>query len=241
MPDLTKYLEQRNINGLDGPWVLLDGYFTQNDEVRGRKLFSFVRSFLVQSKRWPYSTSKRFTQNEIARFRSLAALQHQVPSLYYAFSGEIPWCSVFPNAEKVTLDLGNSIPALSLEVPVVSVAWEGEFFDEKRIGGTTLAPSLARVVNLVNIPQSYDLQTVSGDRATLSVRIHDENSRNTEHFLFIKKDILKRLLQKRRLSLFWYVWGERDWSIERIVNNMSADNRQNRRYKDFHSIHLPDF
>jgi len=126
-------------------------------------------------------------------------------------------------------------------VPVVNLAWEGEDFDGKRIGGTTLAPGLARVAKLVNIPQSYDLQTTSGDRATLSVRSREEDSRNTEHFLFIKKDILKKVLEKRRLSLFWYVWGERDWSIERILNDMSADKRQNRRYKDFHSIHLSDF
>jgi len=73
------------------------------------------------------------------------------------------------------------------------------------------------------------------------MRFGDGNSRNTEHFFFIKKDILKKLLAKKHLSLFWYVWGERDWSIQRIVNDMSADKRQNRRYKDFHSIHLSDF
>jgi len=72
------------------PWVMLDGYLTRQDESRGRRLFAFVRSFLIAKK----DTTKFvecLTKQSLAR-RWLP----EKPETHQVFSGEIPWCSVFP-------------------------------------------------------------------------------------------------------------------------------------------------
>jgi hypothetical protein len=47
LPDVNPYLRLTEVQKEEGPWIALDGFFEQEDEKRGRKLFCFIRSFLV--------------------------------------------------------------------------------------------------------------------------------------------------------------------------------------------------
>src|SRR5690606_10742017 len=42
IPDLKVLLQQDELEGGEGPWVLLDGYIGQQDEHRGRSMFGFI-------------------------------------------------------------------------------------------------------------------------------------------------------------------------------------------------------
>ena len=93
VPDLKPFIRQTSICDESGPWVALDGFVTQQDESRGRRLFAFVRSFFV-------------AKSEASAFASALAKQPlggrwlpEKPSTHYTFAGEIPWCSTFPNTE----------------------------------------------------------------------------------------------------------------------------------------------
>ncbi|MGZ0707618.1 NACHT domain-containing protein [Coraliomargarita sp. W4R53] len=97
-PNFTPYLKQNSIYGEKGPWVALDGYVNQEDEARGRKMFGFVRSFLV-----PKDNANSFS----------AALRKQPlggrwlpekPRSLYAFSGEIPWCNTIPTIKPQNIE-----------------------------------------------------------------------------------------------------------------------------------------
>jgi len=96
-PDLTPYLRQSAIRGESGPWVALDGFVAQQDESRGRRLFAFVRSFLV-------------AKNEAKAFAASLAKQPlggrwlpEKPECHYTFVGEVPWCDTFPKTKAVDL------------------------------------------------------------------------------------------------------------------------------------------
>lgn len=93
MPDLTPYLRQQRIRDEPGPWVALDGCVTQHDESRGRRLFAYVRSFLV-------------AKNEAKKFATFLTKQPlggrwlpDKPSSHYTYAGEVPWCDTFPKTE----------------------------------------------------------------------------------------------------------------------------------------------
>ncbi|MEG2970192.1 MAG: hypothetical protein RR808_01810 [Akkermansia sp.] len=93
--DMTPYLRVDKIGENDCPWVTLDGYIGQENKRLGRRSFCFVRSFIVK--------------NTIAE-DFLKYLSHrdiggrwvpEKPSVYYAFSGEIPWCTTYPEDGKI--------------------------------------------------------------------------------------------------------------------------------------------
>ncbi len=92
-PDLEPFIRQGSIQEETGPWVALDGFVTQQDETRGRRLFAFFRSFFV-------------AKNEANAFVTALAKQPlggrwlpEKPKTLCAFAGEIPWCSAFPSSE----------------------------------------------------------------------------------------------------------------------------------------------
>lgn len=93
VPNLEPFIRQASIGDDAGPWIALDGFVVQQDETRGRRLFTFVRSFFV-------------AKNEANAFATALAKQHlggrwlpEKPNAHYTFAGEIPWCSAFPKTE----------------------------------------------------------------------------------------------------------------------------------------------
>lgn len=85
-PDLEPYLTQETIGGLIGPWVMLDGYVSQGDKARGREVFAFVRSFLVDSKK--AATFAKALEKQSLGGRWLP----EKSSMSHTFAGETPWC-----------------------------------------------------------------------------------------------------------------------------------------------------
>jgi hypothetical protein len=89
-PDVKPYLQMIEIQGQPGPWIMLDGYFGQQDKDRGRKIFCFIRSFLV-----PKRIAKSFLSHLSKQGLGNRWLSEK-PSVIYTFAGEIPWCQTFP-------------------------------------------------------------------------------------------------------------------------------------------------
>jgi hypothetical protein len=91
-PTIGPYLHLKEIEGIQGPWICIDGFVEQQDKKRGRSLFCGIRSFLV-------------TQQDAATFLDYMSNFDfgerwipEKPSTIYTFAGEIPWSSVFlPN------------------------------------------------------------------------------------------------------------------------------------------------
>ncbi|MFO1500081.1 MAG: hypothetical protein U1G07_17110 [Verrucomicrobiota bacterium] len=89
-PRVEPYLRLGTIQDQHGPWVMLDGFFTQEDTRRGRRIFCCIRSFLIANR-------------SASRFQSLLTKQSlhgrwlpEKPSTVYVFAGEVPWSNNFP-------------------------------------------------------------------------------------------------------------------------------------------------
>lgn len=127
LPDVNPYLRLTEVQNEEGPWVALDGFVVQQDETRGRKLFCFIRSFLVDNP-------------DVASF--LDHLSHQdlgdrwlpeKPGVIYTFAGEIPWCATYP-------DNGASEFSFVIKEEIVTVEQtQTEFYlDGEKLGWTQI-------------------------------------------------------------------------------------------------------
>ncbi|MBI5184395.1 MAG: hypothetical protein HZA01_01545 [Nitrospinae bacterium] len=280
LPNVGPYLRLAEAHTEEGPWIALDGYVTQQDERRGRRLFCFIQSFLV-------------AKEEVESF--LNHLGHQYiggrwlpekPSVIYTFAGEIPWCDTFPhnnlsefafvtkeemvkikrNQKKLYLDdkklewteidlirhrlfhdsYGETeeqqnisdedlerievreVPVEVEEVkkeyanfnaliPVCDFGWEGYQTSASDAGhATTLAKKIASDLELIGQPQTFDLFTKNGSKATLNVSDQSGDFNNHQTMFFIKEDLLKIYLKKNDLSLVWAIWGEREYSSDQV-------------------------
>lgn len=90
-PSVTKYLRVSRVQNHNGPWVLLDGYFTQQCERRGRRMFCFIRTFTVRR-----SNATDFLKL-LARQSLAGRWLPEKPETYYTYAGEIPWSDMFPH------------------------------------------------------------------------------------------------------------------------------------------------
>lgn len=89
-PDITPFLRMTKVNDQKGPWIALDGFFTQQDEERGRRVFCFIRSFVV-ARRLATPFAERLRKQSLA-----GRWLPEKPELIYTFAGEVPWCETFP-------------------------------------------------------------------------------------------------------------------------------------------------
>jgi hypothetical protein len=299
-PDVARYFHQPSILSEQGPWVMLDGFLTREDESRGRRLFAFVRSFLVAK-----NEAKAFEQH-LAKQSLGGRWLPEKPAVIYTFAGEMPWCTTFPNsgaaemrfeiAERkvrvrrkqpfflldgkvvnlTSMDLmrfrvfgidpgitagSNTLTEKELDrvvrrdriveveevhkdlrkfrafIPVVDFRWEGRNVEGLPIHGAGLAKQLALSAGLVHLPQTHDLQTKDGIRATYGIAFQRQNFHNSEQFFFIRENILRDLLRERACGLVWAVWGERELSYKQLERARSVHNSVEPSYANFQAIY----
>jgi hypothetical protein len=298
-PDLRPYFRQASILSVSGPWIALDGIIVQQDEIRGRRLFAFLRSFLVKQNEATKLTARLIKQSLGGRWLP------EKPQVLYTFVGEVPWCDTFPQNEPselhivtkewkvktkrkrpwVFLDekpvdlqvidllrhrMFGSPPGAESDnvhltkadlarvqvrdriveveevqkkfrkfrtlIPVVDIGFEGRTVENTSPSGVTLAKQLALMSGLCNLPQTHDLRTKNGVRATCGIT-DGEDFNNHQRFFFIREDILRDLLRRRGESLIWAIWGERELSYKQIERARPDKDLAGLGYANFQSIH----
>ncbi|MFD1357665.1 NACHT domain-containing protein [Fictibacillus halophilus] len=97
VPDFDEYLQMEEINGEKGPWVLLDGYFSDENQRQTRSCFFFPRGLLVKNVDFEKVTFLLRRQTLGGRWIPDASTD------YYVFAGEIPWSNMFKTNNKTEL------------------------------------------------------------------------------------------------------------------------------------------
>lgn len=120
-------------------------------------------------------------------------------------------------------------------IPVYDLRLVGRSVDNLPISGITLAKQLAQGAKLIHLPQTYDLQTKNGERATYGVVARPHDFKNSQKFFFVRESILQEILRKHKLSLVWAIWGERELSYKKM---MAAKSGGETLYANFQSCHL---
>ncbi|PET72763.1 hypothetical protein CN533_04995 [Priestia megaterium] len=89
VPNFDDYLVMEEINGEKGPWVLLDGYFSDENKEQTRSCFFFPRGLLVKESNFEKIISLLRKQPLGGRWLP------ELPTDSYVYAGEIPWSDIY--------------------------------------------------------------------------------------------------------------------------------------------------
>jgi hypothetical protein len=234
-PDVNPYLQMAEIQNETGPWVMLDGYIAQENETLGRNIFCFIRSFLVLANEADSFVEYLSNQNLGGRWLP------EKPSASYTFAGEIPWCETFPENSacefsfiKEEKSVQITYPAL---IPVCDFHWESSRSAANNVShATTLAKEIALDLQLIGQPQTFDLATSTGVKATCDVSDHSDDFNNSQSLFYLREELLRDFLEENELSLIWAVWGERQYSSDQVNKLFHGPDRPDPAYAVFSSI-----
>lgn len=102
-------------------------------------------------------------------------------------------------------------------IPVCDFGWEGYQTAASDAGhATTLAKEITSYLELIGQPQTFDLFTKGGVKATFNISDQSNNFNNHQSMFFIREGLLKTYLEKNDLALIWAIWGEREYSSAQI-------------------------
>ena len=98
-PPLDAYVIADELCGEQGPWVLLDGYVSQESERIDRRIFNFLRGLIVMAAEAPAILTSLEQQHVLGRGLP------DIPADYYTYAGEVPWCDTYPRNGMDSLEM----------------------------------------------------------------------------------------------------------------------------------------
>jgi len=213
-PDYRDILEIAEVDGLPGPWVVLDGFLEQSAPTDDRQVFTFLRGVLVD-------------RGDVERLCTLfAGLEYpgnssipEAPSYYYSYAGEMPLSSslglpVIDEQEGNLVDCMVSADrwsddGVAVEIPVQTYNWESYHSLENQSTGVSLpSKKLCEALSLRYRANTWDLHDASGV-ASLYREVGDYGSQVNGSFSYLRCDLLDSYLTQFGKALVWLMWGER--------------------------------
>lgn len=213
-PDYTNLLESPELDGIAGPWVLLDGFIEQNAKGDHRQVFSFLRGLLVDRSDVEPLT-KLFAGMEYPGNDAIPASRES----FYTYAGEMPFETapgMPPRAKtedndelcKVSTDRWSG-EGISVAIPVQQYRWESYHSQLNPNDGAELpSTELCEALGLSYRADQWDLYDVQGV-ASLYREVGGDDKEAHGHLSYLRADLLDQYLAATGMALVWLVWGER--------------------------------
>ncbi len=208
--DLQDYITVNQILEEEGPWILLQGTFRQENADNTRNMYAFFQGVLAKT------DEVESIIDFIEEHEQIDSWRISPPEDYYTFAGEIPWCDTYPSNSWVDLSISwdddETYDALIPKIlpPVRVNNWE-DYHSTIVPGRNVATPSrqIAEYLDLCGVPQSYDLfEKESGKRASHSIEF-GQGWGNAQRFTYIRKDLLDRYLKEMNEELIWIIYGDK--------------------------------
>lgn len=213
-PDYRNILEIAEIDGLKGPWIVLDGFLEQSSPTDDRQVFTFLRGVLVDSG----EVERLCTLFNGLEYPGNNAIPEE-PSYYYTYAGEMPFYSIpgIPVAEEQEGDIAEDLVSadrwsnngVAVEIPVQRYNWES-YHSVVNNGSGACLPSkrLCQVLSLSYRANKWDLHDAAGV-ASLYRKVGEYDSQVSGNFSYLRRDLLDSYLAQSGKVLVWLMWGER--------------------------------
>jgi hypothetical protein len=222
IPDYAAMVHLASVDGVSGPWVLLEANFHEGVD-DGRELRGEVRSAFAR----PGSISA--LRAEVTSGASLT--NHALPAGgadYYTYHGEIPWSHAFGsdirNAGGAPRRLGDRAfdyfdnhwrPGVPVEATTRRWSWESHHSDLNQLGGIYLpAPALAVALDLRVSNGSSDMIDDHGRVATIYRQAPGPGFGTS--LLYMRRDLVDRYALERELVIVHTITGERTLNYRKL-------------------------
>lgn len=222
-PSYEELFVKDTVDGVDGPWVLLDGTIRQasSDALR---IFTFLRGVLI-SEEDISGLKHQLRETEYPGNRNIP----DTPEDYYTYAGEIPWSdrygpyfreddgSAKRNVEQAFGSHRGSSNGVEVEIPVHVFAWESHHSQLNQVSGMRFpAPALCEHLDLVNYNDTFDLFDLNGNKATIYREFQCDNARYDSWLLYLRKDLLEKYLEETEQTIALLPWGERTLDHQKL-------------------------
>lgn len=213
-PDYRGILEIAEIDGVTGPWVVLDGFIEQNAPTDDRQVFTFLRGLLVNLGEVD-GLLKLFAGLDYPGNDAIPA----EPEYYYTYAGEMPFSTVpgqptsAAQQDEMTENMVSadrwSNKGAPVEIPVQKYCWES-YHSVMNQGSSASLPSkqLCKALSLKYRANTWDLHDDSGV-ASLYREVGEYGSQTSGSFSYLRRDLLDSYLAQSNKALVWLMWGER--------------------------------
>lgn len=236
-PDYSGILEIAEIDSLNGPWVVLDGFLEQNAPADNRQVFTFIRGVLVDS---------REVEHLLTLFNGLVYPgNYRIPNMpehHYTYAGEMP-LPLTPGLpvtddqehnfgeDMVSADI-DSKNGVAVDIPVQKYGWESFHSVVNQSGGAVIPSKLlCEALNLRYRANIFDLHDASGV-ASLYRGVGKYGSNISGSLSYLRRDLLDSYLSQSGKSLVWLMWGERGFHNQAIeVEYFANDEHIHKRTK----------
>lgn len=95
-------------------------------------------------------------------------------------------------------------------MPVAQYSWESYHSSVNQAGHqNVLSKEIALSLDLINVPQTFNLHEKNGDLASINLRYY-ENYNSSQHFVYLRKDLFNKFLKDNNYKFIWSIWGERE-------------------------------
>lgn len=178
-PGYRDLLKRKEVDGVSGPWVLIDGYVSVSSLGDDRRIFTFLWGRLVED-RDTRKLVKAFRKSDYPGNNAIP----QPAEDHYTFAGEIPWSTRFGSMLHTSTgrsrrhieeafeqyESGQRQPGISVEVPTFDFSWDAYHSTLNQESGISiLAPAFCNSLKLVNHAQEWDLHERNGCRVQHSI------------------------------------------------------------------------
>ena len=216
-PDYENILKLDEVDGIAGPWVLLDGFIEQRREDDDRLVFTFLRCLLAS----PSRLKQIFAEYDHRPYPGNQAIPDAICDTN-TFAGEIPWSARFANPLRAQTGVAarqivrafevHGIQAqrgVPVELPISEFlgGWSTDGRVNNELSAKVPSPAICERLGLVNHARQFDLYDRHGALASVCIlRDQDEIQAN---LAYMREDLLSRYTSETAQALSWMVWGER--------------------------------
>ncbi|UTV87724.1 hypothetical protein KDX00_04325 [Cobetia amphilecti] len=213
-PDYRDILEIAEVDGLDGPWVLLDGFLKHNAPADDREVFTFLRGVLVDNE----DVDRLCTLFSGLEYPGNSSIPDE-PNYYYTYAGEMPLSSTLglpvsdeqegDHDEQMVSAKRGTNNGVSVEIPVQKYSWESYHSALNQSSGVSLPSKLlCKALSLRYHSSQWDLYDASGV-ASLYREVGEYGSQISGSLSYLRRDLLDSYLSQTGKALVWLMWGER--------------------------------
>lgn len=213
-PDYRAILDIAEIDGLTGPWTLLDGFIEQTAPEDDRQVFTFLRGLLVDNE----EVDRLCTLFNSIEYPGNSSIPDE-PEYYYTYAGEMPFYSIpgMPAVDEQEDDHAEDMVSTDrwsedgvvVEIPVQKYNWESHHSVMNRGGGASLPSKLlCNILSLRYRANKCDLYDTSG-LASIYREVGEYGSQVSGSCSYLRRDLLDRYLLQSGKTLVWLMWGER--------------------------------
>lgn len=252
VPNFEKYLAVKDVGGVLGNSILLNGSIFRDDKNQNKRILIFMRGLLIDN----------VDVSNITQLLRKTNIDHinNIPDLlsyHYLYAGEIPWGAAFSadeirnlNATKYKTVLNrdgsnttsfSQILNVSLMLPASTYSWGETTCVANDVGSAyILSKFLIDDLRLNFKPSGMNFYDQDDKQISCIIKSQDADTFSNHHeFLYIEKNVLDQYLKKHDLTLIWIIWGERALTFEDI--NEIQKTTEKPVWKRFKSVRKYDF